>query len=132
MSSIAKKRAMKKKKGGRTFDVVGLQYRVTKPVRRMLVEHLPFTVELKREPENTHDHNAIAVLIADESVPFDKMKLGYLRKEVAAVLASPWDDGDIWAVEARMIDIDPEDGIGQAKIWLNENEKSAFDKLGDA
>jgi hypothetical protein len=44
-------------------------------------------IYLKREPENRFDKNAIAVVLKREERDF---KLGYIKSEVAAVLAEFW------------------------------------------
>lgn len=54
-------------------------------------------VELRREPDNEYDENAIAVYTEDER------QLGFLSRELAADLAPEMDDG--WEPEAAIANI---------------------------
>jgi hypothetical protein len=102
----------------RTFTVVGIDYRVTAPMRRELEKRLPFTVLISREPENTHDENAIDVKIGDADVPMFPMRIGYLRRQVAEVLAPAFDNGAVSVGKAKLIAIDVEEGTGEVEVWL--------------
>jgi HIRAN domain len=110
------------------FSVVGIQYRVTLPYRRRLAELTPFPVRLVREPENPHDENAIAVTIAAGTF-INGMKIGYLRREVAAVLAPALDEGVIAETKAELTTLDPEISEAVAEIWLIHAENLALDKI---
>lgn len=103
------------------FTVVGMGYRVTFPSKRKLRDHLPFTVWVTREPDNDHDGNAIAVKIGDHEVPLYPMTIGYLRKQVAKVLAPGLDDGTVEVGKAKLTEI-REDGTGVVEIWLKHRK----------
>ena len=122
-----KKKAVKSSKP-HEFSVVGIQYRTTLPVRRKLAELVPFSVVLVREPKNTHDPNAIAVQIS-EGTFVDGMKIGYLRRQVAEVLAPALDSGEVIDTKAEMKMIDPEISEGVAEIWLSHAAQLGLDKI---
>lgn len=65
-------------------------------------------VALRRDPDNPHDPNAIAVLAAGE-------QLGWVPRELAAELAPALDDGQAWAAvvlrEQRRSPRDPRHGV---------------------
>jgi len=111
-----------KKKGKVKFkklelSVVGIQYRVTKPTRRMMRHHVPFKVKLEREPENLHDENAIKVIVAKHfDNPYAGMHMGYLRSKVAAVWAGPIDRGELQFGDVWVTSIDTEDGIAEMTV----------------
>lgn len=94
-----------------SLTAVGLHYRLTISKLRKLQELLPLKAELRREPDNEYDENAIAVWIVER--PFREVKIGYLKKEVAHDLAPKMDAGDfkpheVWAVEL----VNEKEGIG--------------------
>jgi HIRAN domain len=99
-----------------SLSVVGLQYRTTPSVRKYMVEHLPFRVKLVREPNNLQDPNAIAVVIRDKEVPYDGMKLGYLRRQVANVWAEEIDEGRLQIHKVYLTDLDPQESVGEVLI----------------
>ncbi len=111
------------KKKAQIFTVVGLNYRVTKPVIRELQEAVPFRIVVYREPENTHDENAIAVAVDDRRVAHNKMKIGYLTRQVASVLAPALDDGSRAVHDAVIVSLDPEHGTAEAKISFTRVKK---------
>jgi len=128
---VKKSRPVKKaqpKQKSYDFSVVGLGYRVTMPYRRRLAKLTPFPVRLVREPENTHDENAIAVTIAAGTF-IDGMKIGYLRREVAAVLAPALDEGIVAETKAEVTAVDPESAVAVAEIWLTHAENLPLDKI---
>lgn len=89
-----------------TLTVVGIHYRLTAPTVRKLIADLPIKVELRREPENMHDENAIAVWAMEK--PYRNTQIGYLKREVAADLAGAMDEGDFNPREAWLTKIDDE------------------------
>lgn len=101
-----------------TFTLVGMSYRVTLPMRRELEKNLPFVVWLAREPENQHDENAIEVKIGDYNIPMYPMRIGYLRRQVAEVLAPEIDNGSISIGKAKLISINVDEGTGEIEVWL--------------
>jgi len=106
------------------LSAVGLQYRTTPSVRKYLVQHLPFRVKFVREPENTQDPNAIAIVVNDKGVPYDGMKLGYLRRQVANVWAPEIDAGRLKIHKAYMAELDPHEAIGELLIELTAIPKA--------
>lgn len=106
------------------LSVVGMQYRTTPSVRKYLTEHLPFRVRIEREPKNHQDPYAIAVYVDDKGVPYNEMKLGYLRRQVAAVWAKDMDGGKLKIHQAYLHSIDTESGIGELLIQATINTKS--------
>jgi HIRAN domain len=112
------------------FTLVGMDYRVTTPSKNKLKGHLPFKVWIVREPTNDRDENAIAVQIGDHEIPMYPMKIGYLRRQVAKVLAPGLDDGTVEVGKAKLIEI-RDDGTGVVEIWLKHRKsktKLALDK----
>jgi DNA modification methylase len=95
------------------LDVVGLLYRVTPSTLKKIADDTPLAAELKREPENSHDPNAIAVHLKDEPYNFH---IGYLRKETAAAWAQNMDDGLLDFSEAWLSSIDVEEGMGEILV----------------
>ena len=87
-----------------TLTCVGLHYRLTITKLRKLQDNLPLQAELRREPENEYDENAIAVWVIEK--PFREVKIGYLKREVAHDLAPQMDSKhfnphEIWVAELR-------------------------------
>ena len=106
------------------LSVVGMQYRVTPSTRKFLKDHVPFRVRLNREEDNHQDPNAISVLVADKAVPYNGMKIGYLRRQVAAVWAPELDSGRLEIGKVYVIEIDPAEGVGELLIEARGNAKT--------
>ena len=98
--------------------MVGLQYRLSKQARQMLATHAPFKVKLEREPHNTKDENAIAVWTLSIPQAFHDMQLGYVKKEVAAVLSPVLDAEDVTITEATITLLHAIEGEGDLTIRL--------------
>lgn len=95
------------------LSVVGLGFRVKKDVRRALAgnvekSHSGIHVKLVREQENRVDLNAIRV-IHDGSGALRGHHLGYLRADVAALLAPLMDDSLLVLKEAKLTSLDAKD-----------------------
>lgn len=86
------------------LTVVGLQHRLTKTKIEKLIDALPLMIELRREPENEFDENAIAVWCIEK--PFKEVKIGYIQRVVAADLAGPMDDGKFKPYEAWLSEVE--------------------------
>lgn len=112
----------------REFSVVGMQYRVTLTMRRELQKLLPFTVFVARDRTNTHDENAMDVRIGDVDIPMYPMRLGYLRRQVAEILAPAFDNGSMSVGKAKLTAIDAEAGTGTVEIWLKHKGNSPLTK----
>ena len=76
----------------RNIRVAGTSFR-PEACCRAIAAGEPFAVELRREPENEHDSNAVAVFLNGEMV-------GYLPAEVAAAVA---EEGIFSELEARFV-----------------------------
>lgn len=104
------------------LQCVGIQYRLTISTRRFVkerVESKPLRVEFKREPENSHDENAIAVWTTDDPKnPYRKMKLGYIPRETAKVLAPVVDLGEAEFGISLVKGLDVEAGTADLQVKL--------------
>lgn len=97
-----KKSQAKKKPKEITLTVVGLQYRLIDPKLKDMQEVTPLKTELRRDPENIHDENAIAVYVMEK--PYKGTHVGYLKRQVAHDLAPEMDRGkfsprEVWLTE---------------------------------
>ena len=119
------------KKTKLNLTVVGMQYRMTKQLRFELNEVSPFKIKVEREPENTHDENAISVAINEKGVPGHPMKIGYLRRVVAAELAPEMDEGHLTITKARLLEVDIDEGTAEAEIWLEHRKQFPLDKIAE-
>ena len=89
-----------------TFTVVGLHHRLTPSSLHELEASSPLKVELRREPDNLYDENAIAVWALER--PFREMQIGYLRKEVARDIAPKMDRNEFDPQECWITDVENE------------------------
>lgn len=115
--------AKAKKKRGKTkaleFTVVGLQYRLTPQVRRMMAAHVPFPALVEREPHNLHDSNAIKVSVDPLSeIPYKGIQLGYLPAKVAAEWALEIDRGRLAISKATITQVLPEEATAEITIQV--------------
>jgi hypothetical protein len=123
-----KKKAKDKVKEIRV-SVVGVQYRMVPAVRESLVDYLPFRVDIRREEKNYEDPNAIAVWIHDKTIPYNNSKLGYLRRQVAAVWAEEIDTGRLEIEKGYLIELYPEDGVGELLLTVKLSGKASKKSL---
>ena len=100
------------------LQVVGLQYRVAPSTRRMMKDHLPMKVKLVREPRNTKDRNAIKVVVASGS-PYKKIHIGYIRRQIAAMLSPAIKRKKIELGEAWVTEIDPAEGLAEMFVKVS-------------
>ena len=130
---MAKSKTTKKKKPTLVdheieLDVVGLQHRITTSTRRWLAKSLkengPIFCKLVREPENTHDENAIKVVIQEGN--YKDLHLGYIQRAVAAVLALMMDDSLITDVLLAIVSIDVDAGTADARLQFTAPSKVKF------
>jgi hypothetical protein len=105
-------------------EVVGLQYRLTASTRRLIRAHIrvngPIECLLIREPDNTHDPNAIKVKL--RSSPYKGMHIGYLPRAVSSVYANALDEMAIHVESANIMDVDPEEAIAPIVIWFTKTK----------
>lgn len=114
------------------LTVVGMQYRMTPQLRFELNEAAPFKIKVKRDTENSHDENAIAVFINQEGIPANPMQIGFIRAKVAALLAPEMDMGLLRISKARIIEVNIEDGTAEAEMWLEHSAKFPLDRIAKA
>ena len=110
-----------------TCTVVGLQFRWKMTGREMLARAVPFPVELEREPDNPADENAIKVNIAG-TMKLTKLRgsqLGYLRKEVAAMLAPKLDAGTVAPVKLWVTEVDARAGDAELSARFKDVKPKA-------
>jgi hypothetical protein len=108
-----------------TCTVVGMQFRWKMTGREMLARAVPFPVELEREPDNKFDPNAVKVnLAATKKLSSLKGKhLGYLRREVAELLAHRLDAGTVEPVKLWVTEIDPKEGEASLDCRFRDVQK---------
>lgn len=93
--------------------VVGLQHRTLPDTRRDFearVKKGVIEIKIKREPDNTFDDNAIKVIISEGE--YKGMHIGYIPRNVAAIMAPAIDQGDIDISTARgdITEVDAQNG----------------------
>lgn len=112
---MADHQTAKKKLRELDFTVVGLSYRVTPAKLEKLAGETPLMAALVREPTNSHDENAVKVVITEK--PYRDFHIGYLSRVVAAEIAPLLDAGmkveEAWLVE---VDLVASTGELQAKV----------------
>lgn len=89
---------------------VGMRHHVTPTTLRKMGKECPLKIELRREPDNIHDENAVAVVCLEK--PW-KMKIGYVSRQTAAELAVRMDRGKVHFTEAWLTSADDESGVGE-------------------
>lgn len=107
-------------------EIVGIHYRVTPYTRKMLASHAaqkPLKVVLEREPLNTHDKNAIRVVLI--STPLKGLHLGYVPRGVAEVLSPKLKSGKVTIIEATVPVVRAEDGDADLEIAFTTRKTPA-------
>lgn len=87
------------------ISLAGLSHRATVTTREELAREVPLKVKLVREPENSHDDNAIAVIVIER--PYEDWQIGYVPRQVAALLAPLFDERKQEVQEAWVTAIEP-------------------------
>jgi len=107
------------KKKLRTLDltVVGLSYRVTPAKMEEMSGETPLKAELVREPDNSHDPNAVAVHLIEK--PYMNFHIGYLSREVAKEVAPRLDKG-MEVEEAWLLAVDLVESKGQLQVKVRK------------
>ncbi len=93
-------------------SVVGMSYRLTPSTRKSLVRRVEsetIPCEIRREPENMHDENALMVIVGKGE--YKGMHIGYLPRQTALVLSPAIDSGEVQSVTGEITDIDAEQGV---------------------
>jgi len=101
-------------------ELKGFNHRAIASTRREIAAEVPLAVELRREPTNIHDGNAVAVHLLEK--PWKELHIGYLPKGVAVVFAPKMDDGRISVEEAWLMEVDPEEGSGQLLLKVRKRK----------
>jgi len=116
---------------GVTFDVVGLDHRLIKDTQRTLkklVATAPVICQLRREPGNIHDKNAIRVIVNDsrlrENYPkvfgSNKLHIGYLRRDTAKVLAPGMDKRRVKVTGCLLTQVNVDHGWGRVNVRFSK------------
>lgn len=100
-----------------TFSVAGMNYHTTPSMQRQMADSLPVMVSLKREPENSHDENAIAIHL-DTLRP--GMMIGYVPRGVAEVLAPAMDGKRVKIETAWLTKVDYRTGTAEMQLVLRK------------
>jgi hypothetical protein len=92
------------------------------------VEDGPLVARLEREPDNRHDPHAIKVIVTDERLPQKMLGsqglwLGYIRRNLAAVVAQGMDKGRITNPYVEIQSVDVEHGQAKAFVRLKQRPK---------
>jgi len=88
------------------ISLAGLSYRATSTTIEELAKETPYKVTLEREPGNHNDPNAIAVKLVEQ--PRRGWQIGYVPRQIAALLAPRLDSGQDWVENAWLTEVDPE------------------------
>lgn len=91
----------------------GMSYRLKPDTIREAGKLCPIKVTIKRDEENIHDENAIAVFSLEP--PLKKIHIGYIDRAVAGELAPRMDKGELEFVEGWLMEVD-EDGTGPLSL----------------
>lgn len=126
---------MATKTKGRTItheiSVVGVGFRLDANLREILARSCrlrPQKVKLVREQENQYDVNAIAVVIDEGSLKGKTLRkgdtpgqIGYVAREVAAVLAERIDRDELVVEKAELLSLAPPDNKrGEMRVVLRD------------
>jgi len=95
------------------LSVVGLGYRMTPEKMEQVAADCPLQVALRREEWNDVDENAIMVWLDEKPYHFH---IGYLPKEVAAVIAPKLDAGELEIEQAWLASVDPVHAKGEIVV----------------
>lgn len=95
-------------KGGREYtpglSIVGQQYRAEEAQQALRAKKAGNMALLVREPGNTHDPNAVAVLVAkSEENSWFWTHCGYVERHAAADLTADWYGDDTFVREASLV-----------------------------
>ena len=99
-------------------ELKGFNHRAIAEERRKIAAETPLAVSIRREADNLHDSNAVAVHLMEK--PWKELHIGYLPKGVAAVFAAKMDAASISVEEAWLMEVDPEEGSGQLLLKVRK------------
>ncbi len=101
---------------------VGMNYRVTAQTRREMERFAPLRIEIRREPENKKDENALAIYCLDK--PWQGMHIGYLPRAVAADFAPLVDEGMLSFEGGILASVDADAGNGEITVTARKLVKA--------
>jgi hypothetical protein len=107
------------------IPIAGMKYRVSISTRRMMVTHVEEeTVEclLVRDPENTHDENAVKVVV--ENSPYSGFHIGFVPATVAKHLAPLLDDITTQVAACVITEMDAIEGTAMLFVTLKTPVKA--------
>jgi hypothetical protein len=111
----------------RRFAVVGVAHRITMSTRKLIAAKIKaedgLGCVLFRERDNPADENAIKVILED--APYNELHIGYLPRQVAAVIAPKWDSGKVEIKRVVLVDMTPHEGEGEVKVTFSVRKKTA-------
>jgi hypothetical protein len=84
----------------------------------------PMKCEAMREKTNAVDKNAIKIRVREKGNPYDKLELGYLRRQVAAELAPKIDSGEVVISEVWLTAVYWDEGEGDLTVTMKKPLKS--------
>jgi hypothetical protein len=96
-----------------TITIAGMRHHMTPSTLKEVAGECPLKVELRREPENHHDENAIAVYCMEK--PWKHMKFGYVARQTAGELSPRIDKGRMNFDECWLTEVD-ESGFGEMLV----------------
>ena len=108
------------------ISVVGLQYRLPPGTMKALRQDCPLKCELVREPKNSHDENAIKVVVTEK--PWAKihegLHIGYIARQTAAEFAPVMDEGNFPFGEVWLTAVNVEQGMGELLLRRKPRAKA--------
>jgi hypothetical protein len=90
------------------FPLRGFRYRVTEGTMDQMATAVPMPVTFRRDSINPHDANAVAVFL--DKKPWIGFHVGYVPRDIAALLAPKMDSGQIEMVEGTLENLDGDEG----------------------
>ncbi len=96
------------------LQCVGMRYRVTPTTLRDMAALTPMRVYFKREPQNIHDENAVAVYLNEK--PWKNMHVGYISRQTAAEIADRIDSGKIELTGGWLNNVNDMAGTGEMTV----------------
>jgi len=99
------------------FTLAGMNYRVAPLAQKEMAGNTPIRLSLRREPENQHDENAIAVYLETYR---KGMHVGYVPRGVAETLAPLMDGKQVEIESVWLTSVDPTGHTGTILLTLRK------------
>lgn len=91
----------------KTFNVAGTRFYFNSPADFSHILHSSLIVELRHEPDNEYDDNAVAVYVRDTDTPKDNpFKIGYIPRTANTEIAALYRAGHADILQSRITRID--------------------------